>query len=290
MTNAYVSLDTFKGSGIANVSGTGNDARLLELLEGVSRQLDEYLGRHFYSLTATRYFEGNGKTKLWLPNGWDLISITALKEDTGSDAAYGTTWAATDYFLMPYEVNPAPGVNLGWSRENRPYRKLEINDLSTGSKKQWTQGQRRFELAGKWGYSECTENTAATINEGGTFSDSDTTLTIDGVAGISAGDTLLIDSEQLYVTAKSTNDLTVERGVNGTTAATHADGTAISRFVYPKQLVEAVVMHATRLWTGRATGHSGEVGFLETGTVNPIKGLGLDVRQMLDAFRIPTLA
>ena len=201
MTNAYVSLGTFKGSGIANVSGTANDSRLLELLESVSRQLDEYLGRHFYSLTATRYFSGNGGTKLWLPGGWDLISITTLKEDTGSDEAYGTTWAATDYFLAPYESDPAPGVNLGWSRENRPYRKLEINQLSTGSKKQWTQSQRRFELVGKWGYCECTEDTGATINEGGTFSASDTTLTVAGVNGVKVGDTLLIGSEQLYVTA-----------------------------------------------------------------------------------------
>lgn len=289
MTNAYVSLATFKDSGIANVSGTGNDTRLLELLEGSGRQFEGYLGRHFYSLTATRYFTGNGKSKLWLPSGWDLISITTLKEDTASDAAYATTWAATDYFLSPYENDPAPGVNLGWSNENRPYRKLEINQLSTGSKKLWTQGQRRFELAGKWGYCECTEDTGATINEGSTFSDSDTTLTVNDGTKISVGDTLLIESEQIYVTAKSTNDLTVERGVNGTTAATHVDTTAISRFVYPKQLVEAVVMHASRLWTRRAAGYSEEAGFEATGIISPIKGLGLDVRQMLDAFRIPTL-
>ena len=130
----------------------------------------------------------------------------------------------------------------------------------------------------------------ATINEGCTFSASDTTLTVAGVNGVKVGDTLLIGSEQLYVTAISTDDLTVERGVNGITAATHADLTAISRFVYPKQLVEAVVMHASRLWTRRAGGFSGEAGFTETGTIDPIKGIGLDVQQMLDAFRMPTLA
>ena len=106
---------------------------------------------------------------------------------------------------------------------------------------------------------------------------------------MSPGDTLLIESEQLYVTAVSGNNLTAERGVNGTTAATHADDTAISRFVYPKQLVEAVVMQASRLWTRRASGFADEAGFAETGLVTPVKGLGLDVRQMLDSFRIPTL-
>lgn len=290
MTNAYVSLDSFKDPGVANLSTTGNDARRLQVLEDVSEQFNAYLGRFFYSLTSARYFAGNGKTELWLPHGWDLISITTLKEDTGSDASYGTTWAAADYFLMPYEANPAPGVNLGWNRENRPYRKLEINGLSTGSKKQWTQGQRRFELVGKWGYSECTEDTGVLINDATPFSSSATTLAVDGGTAPSAGDTLLIESEQLYVTAVSGNNLTVERGVNGTTAATHADDTAISRFVYPKQLVEAVVMQASRLWTRRVTGFTEEGGFEETGQISPIKGLGLDVRQMLDAFRIPTLA
>ena len=287
MTNAYVSLDTYKGSGIANVSGTGNDVRLLAMLEGAGREFEGILGRHFYSLTATRYFSGNGKSELRLRR--DLISVTTLKEDTGSDASHATTWAATDYFLSPYENDPSPGVNLGWNPENRPYRKLEINQLSTGTKKQWTLGQRRFELAGKWGYSECTEDTGATINEGGTFSASDTTLTVSDGTMVSAGDTLLIESEQLYVTAKSTNDLTVERGVNGTTAATHVDATAISRFVYPKQLVDAVIMRVSHLWTLRPTGYSSEAGFVETGQMTPVKGLGLDVRQKLDSFRIPTL-
>ena len=60
---------------------------------------------------------------------------------------------------------------------------------------------------------------STTINEGGTFSDSDTTLTVTSGTGISnSNDFILIDEEILKVTNVSTNDLTVTRAQNGTTA------------------------------------------------------------------------
>ena len=68
---------------------------------------------------------------------------------------------------------------------------------------------------------------STTINEGGTFSDSDTTLTVTSGTGIANNDFILIDEEILKVTNVSTNDLTVTRAQNGTTAATHADGATV---------------------------------------------------------------
>ena len=71
---------------------------------------------------------------------------------------------------------------------------------------------------------------STTINEGGTFSDSDTTLTVTSSNPghqIAADDFILIEEEILKVTNVSTNDLTVTRAQNGTTAATHADGTTV---------------------------------------------------------------
>ena len=68
---------------------------------------------------------------------------------------------------------------------------------------------------------------STTINEGGTFSDSDTTLTVTSGTGIANNDFILIDEEILKVTNVATNDLTVTRAQNGTTAATHADGTTV---------------------------------------------------------------
>lgn len=82
-----------------------------------------------------------------------------------------------------------------------------------------------------WGAGQWSGTTSGalstTINEGGTFSDSDTTLTVTSGTGIANNDFILIDEEILKVTNVSTNDLTVTRAQNGTTAATHADGTTV---------------------------------------------------------------
>lgn len=66
-----------------------------------------------------------------------------------------------------------------------------------------------------------------TINEGGTFSASDTTLTVTTGTKFRAGWFIEIDSEVLKVTAVATNNLTVTRGQMGTTAADHADSSVI---------------------------------------------------------------
>ena len=71
---------------------------------------------------------------------------------------------------------------------------------------------------------------STTINEGGTYTNSDTTLTVTSSNPghqIVANDFILIEEEILKVTNVSTNDLTVTRAQEGTAAATHADGTTV---------------------------------------------------------------
>ena len=75
-----------------------------------------------------------------------------------------------------------------------------------------------------------TTNTAlsTTLNEGGLLSASDTTITVTSSTGIAASDTILIEEELITVGGVSGNDLTgCTRGVSGTTAATHVDGTVV---------------------------------------------------------------
>ena len=52
--NSYANLADWKGTLLANVGITTHDTRLRKLLEGTSRIVDEYMGRHIYSQTATR--------------------------------------------------------------------------------------------------------------------------------------------------------------------------------------------------------------------------------------------
>ena len=71
---------------------------------------------------------------------------------------------------------------------------------------------------------------ASTINEGSTFTDADTTLSVASVATLGAGTNsyIRIDDEILQVSGVAGNDLTVTRGALSTTAAAHTDGSAVT--------------------------------------------------------------
>ena len=81
---------------------------------------------------------------------------------------------------------------------------------------------------GAWGGTLSTAATT-TINEGGTFSDSDTTLTLTSASSFPSSGTIAIGSELITYTGKSSNDLTgLTRGALGTSAAAHSNGATVT--------------------------------------------------------------
>ncbi len=62
----------------------------------------------------------------------------------------------------------------------------------------------------------------------GTIDNAQPTITVTDASAISVGETIRIDNEQMGVTAKSGNTLTVTRGANSTTPATHASGAGVN--------------------------------------------------------------
>jgi hypothetical protein len=107
-----------------------------------------------------------------------------------------------------------------------------------------------------------------------------TSVAVSSRASVEAGHALLIDTEQMYVQSYSSNTLTVVRGVNGTTAASHAGSTAIDIYQYPGAIAEATIIQAARLWRRRDGAYSGN-----GGPAGAIAGLDEDVRLMLGQFR-----
>lgn len=72
--------------------------------------------------------------------------------------------------------------------------------------------------------------TSTTINEGGTFTSSDTTLTVTSAAALAGGTNsyIRVDDEYMRITGVAGNNLNVERGVLGTSAQAHTDGSTVS--------------------------------------------------------------
>ena len=269
MTNSYVSLDVFKGEGVMNIAGDGGNGRLLSLLEGVSRMVDRYCNRHFYVLEATRRFDGDGGERLLVP---DLVSIDegGLRTDDDMDGVFETTWEPGEYVLLPLNADPGSRGNPG----SRPYTSVAVSGRA-GSARRWPSGAATVQSAGQWGWWRHLRRAVGTV---GRVQDVATTgVTVSDRAGIEAGVTVLIDSEQMYVRSYSGVSLTVVRGVNGTVAAVHDAGSPVEVFEYPGPVVEAVVLQASRL-------QRRSVGAAESGA-----GLDEDVRLMLGMYRKPAL-
>ena len=160
-------------------------------------------------------------------------------------------------------------------------------DTEAGNGDVFTAGMQTVQVDGRWGYREITEDSGADINEGAQFSVTDATLTVTDGSKFAVGQTILIDSEQLYITAIATNDLTVTRGVNGTTAATHPDAADINIYTYPGPVAEACLMQTSRLWKRKDSGFASRVGLPQTGTFDVFRGLDPDVKQLLSPYRKP---
>lgn len=271
MPNLYASLQMLKDE--LRDESTSQDSVLERVLEAVSRGMDAQLGRHFYHRTATMYFNGNGRRRLLLHE--DLLTVTTLKADEDGDSTYERTLAVnTDYWLYR-----SPDL------ANTPYRAIDINPYKPLIAV-WPLGRRRVELAGVWGYSNETE-ASGTLN-GAIANATTTTVTMAAGHGISVGHTIIVESEQMYVSAVATNTLTVVRGVNGTTAADHADLLAVTRRRFPRDLERAVLMQGARVARETRTGYSAATGGVEAGF--QVSSAYPMIRDLVEPYRILAVA
>ena len=66
------------------------------------------------------------------------------------------------------------------------------------------------------------------------------------------GQTIIIGAEQLLVTNIAENNLSVSRGLNGTTPAAHGDGSVVYILRWPASVERAALIQAARIWTRAA--------------------------------------
>jgi hypothetical protein len=269
--NLYADLTTLKSASVADfASVTAHDLFLMTLLEAASRGVDDFCNRHFYVENKTNYFDGAGK-RLMLAK--DLLSVTTLKTDSDGDGVFETTFAATDYFLYPLNAVVKTWLDVNGNGD--------YSDLANGV-------QKGVEIAGVWGYGDGKSVTPYKASGTTTAEELDASETgvdvADGTA-LAAGQTILIESEQMFIESISTNTLTVERGVNGTTAATHATGKAVYIYRYPKAITVATILQTLRWWKRRESAFQTAVQ-TEIGSVNVYRGLDPDFAALCHPYRL----
>lgn len=242
--HTYASLADLKAWMVSNGAtdyGTTDDAALLTILEGASRRVEGFCqrsanGSGFGPRTGTNRYDGTGGNVLMLDD--DLLSLTTCKVYASTaSATYQTAVAETDYFLFPYDTLPK--------------RRVILHGQSSAISV-FTYGRRTVELIGSWGYSD--ERVTCTATASAIATTSGTSVTVSSGAEFAVGQTLLIDSEQMYVTAVVSTTLTVVRGANGTTAATHGAASAVALYRYPREVVDATLRIAHRRWRAKEAG------------------------------------
>lgn len=279
------------------IFGSDQNSIVDRLIDGESRRFEAETRRYFIPRTESRYYRWPQRDMpsgvLWLDQ--DILSVTSLKAQ--AQDATPVTIPAADYFLEP--INQPP------------YNRVEIDLSSSSVFASGSTPQRSVEVVGVWGYSGTTKaagtvtsglasdaaavsmvcSNAALIDVGDTLlcqseqifvseravaSLTTTTASLNGdkavvtvplTAACNAGEVLKIDSEDMYVssisglnatvirawdgtvlaahnsgaTVYTYRTLTITRGVNGTTAATHANATALTKYVPEADVTEAVI-------------------------------------------------
>lgn len=270
--HTYADVATFRGylSGTGHADGWTDDALILRLtLEAVSRTIDQHLGgRCFGPRTQTRSYDlGRGALRsdamlpsspdLTTPDYWPgrltgasvlplddwLISATTVTAYSGTARGSSQTLTegiASDFLLEPY--NDSPKITLKLMEETA---------------KSLSAGQQTLTLLGVWGY----QNQSVSVTTAAEAIDTtETGIDLAAVGSVAPGMTLLIDSEQMYVTALEGITATVRRGVNGTTAASHLTAAAVSVIEYPSDVVMLCLEIARNRWRERDAGQGATIG------------------------------
>jgi hypothetical protein len=118
ITNGYATLTEVKSTDVLNFSNTDHDTILESVIEGVSRAIDNWCGRHFYSASETRYYTTKDP---YCVRVHDISTASGLSvyTDVDGDGTFENTLASTDYNLMPYNA----------LLENWVYTKIEKTPL-----------------------------------------------------------------------------------------------------------------------------------------------------------------
>ena len=270
---------------------TSDAGAIRRILEASSRRIDDYCGGGtFGPQTETRYYDiGSGtlrnspqyttssdtgnlttttSTAGVIPlDGW-MISSTTVTAYGATDRATSETLTegyANDFFLMPYNFTPKTI--------------LKLNEDTT---KGFDGGQQTLSVVAEWGY---TADTLSVTTSDAIGSTTATSVSVSSATNLGPAQTILIDSEQLYITAISGNTLTVERAVNGSTGATHSGGASLYRYDYPELVVQACLDLSKIVFRDRDMGTVTSIGSGEA-AITSAEGEIQSILMTLDQYRV----
>lgn len=291
----YATLTQLKA--YLNQVPTGVDNLLLDFLDQASRFIEHQKGRRFDVRRETRRFDipglsahtplgyypgirqaGSAQGVLCLDE--DLLSLETL---TNGD---GTAITAGEYVLEPANLYPKKRIRLTDTIWAMPYTGITRQAIS---------------VTGLWGfhdnYSEAWVDSLDSVQTEGGISAGATALRVtdsDGTAGdlggprFQSGQLVRIGDELALVisTNHNTNELVIRRGYNGSTAAAHDQGAAISIFRPMSIVVISCIRLAAWRYKQKDVDSFDKTYLLGSGVVNVPTALPTDVIRFLGAGKV----
>jgi hypothetical protein len=260
-----------------NIYATLTDARRhLDLSSAQTGDdlIDAYAGRRFYPVRQTVTYSYDDPALLLLHD--DLLALNSLTNGDGS------ALSASVYHLHPAKTAVKSSVLLDrtqavFTHDGDPVDAITV-DGTWGFHPDW---------ANAWVSSgdSVQDNPLSSGATALTVSDADAPESTGYGQRFAVGQLIRIESEYLHVLAvnASANTLTVARGVNGTTAASHAQGTAIERYCPPEDIRQACLRVATWLYKQQDAGFAVAAGSLRGQMIVPA-ALPEDVQQVLAPY------
>lgn len=141
LATLYVTPEELKGR--LGISDTVDDFEVRAAVESVSRGIEKVCGeRQFFRDTQTRLYAADDFYTCPID---DLVSVTTLKTDDDGDGVFETTWATSDYELLP--VNPRR------AGETWPYTTIHAVGSRSFPLNRSPSGRRhRVQVAGTFGW------------------------------------------------------------------------------------------------------------------------------------------
>lgn len=212
-------------------SGNADDALILFYIRQASKDIHDIAQCTFSPRIETHYYDAPNLGGSWpqlaadrytldtkAVGGRTLNLMDDLLELTTLTNGDGTTIASSQYVLEPYNESSKNRLTL--------LRSSTVNFVQNASA-DW---QRVISILGVWGSHDDYANAwvdSTTVLGVAITTTGATTFTSSSGASLKAGWIIKIDSEYLYIVSISSNTVTVQRGVNGSTAATHLINTVV---------------------------------------------------------------
>lgn len=145
IVNGYTTLALLRA--FMGAPTTPSDELLEAAINAASRSIDNYCGRRFWldGSAVARTFVATSSTSLAVPDGIGTTAGLVVKTDLAGDGTFETTWAATDYELLPIEAPVAFPEAEPWT-EIRAISSLVFPAATASGRSD------RVQITAKWGW------------------------------------------------------------------------------------------------------------------------------------------